>query len=103
MIAEAIKNLFRRRSTQQRTSVPKAYRGRHVYEPEKCKGYGMCVRYCPTNAIKFRSDKKVQIDLSRCIFCGMCEEVCPTGAIKLSESYDMATEDKSVINEEVKK
>jgi formate hydrogenlyase subunit 6/NADH:ubiquinone oxidoreductase subunit I len=100
MIIEAVKNLFRRRFTQKREFVPKGIRGKHIYEPDKCESLGMCIRYCPTNAIKFRKDRKIKIDLGKCIFCGMCEEFCPKGAIKLSNVFKMATAKKSVINEE---
>ena len=100
MIIEGLKNLFRRRATQKRPFVPRAYRGKHTYEPEKCQSIGMCIRYCPSNAIKFRKDKKIQIDLNRCIFCGVCEEVCPKGAIKLGNEYRMVTKDKLIIYKE---
>lgn len=97
MIREGFKNMFRQRKTQKRSSVSPIYRGRHVYYPDKCDSCALCIRYCPSNAIKFRKDKKIKIDLNKCIFCGQCEEVCPNGAIKLTNFYKMNSKDESVI------
>lgn len=94
MILEGIRNLFKRRFTQKKPSVADGYRGRHVYYPEKCESHGLCIRYCPSNAIKFRKDRKIKININKCIFCGQCEDVCPTRAIKLSKFYKMSTEDR---------
>jgi hydrogenase-4 component H len=97
LIREGFKNMFRKRKTQARPSVSPIYRGKHVYYPEKCTSCAMCIKYCPSNAIKFRKDKKIKIDLNRCIFCGQCEDVCPKDAIKLTNFYNMNSDDKSEI------
>ena len=71
--------------------LTEGFRGRHVYDPEKCKGCSLCAKICPNKAIEMvereKSGKKVlqpQIDYSRCCFCGLCVDVCPTGALKFS-------------------
>ncbi len=48
---------------------------------DKCVGCTLCVRHCPTEAIRVR-DKKAHIIGERCIDCGMCIRVCPSHAKK---------------------
>jgi NADH:ubiquinone oxidoreductase subunit F (NADH-binding)/(2Fe-2S) ferredoxin len=45
--------------------------------PDKCQGCMICLRNCPTKAIK--GDKRIvhTIDQTKCIKCGSCIEVCP--------------------------
>jgi iron only hydrogenase large subunit-like protein len=47
---------------------------------EKCNGRMMCMRICPTEAIRVRSGKAEMI-AERCIDCGECIKVCPNRAI----------------------
>lgn len=49
---------------------------------EKCVGCTKCVRVCPTEAIRVRTEKAV-IQSSKCIDCGQCIDVCPTNAITI--------------------
>ncbi|MFZ7104056.1 MAG: DUF362 domain-containing protein [Peptococcaceae bacterium] len=52
-------------------------------DQEKCMGCGICVPYCPANAITIRN-KKAQIDEEACFECGNCLRTrvvrCPQGA-----------------------
>lgn len=49
---------------------------------EKCPGCGLCVKPCPTNAIKLVAKKQpVTIDQELCIKCGTCYDVCKLKAI----------------------
>ncbi|MFW6148586.1 MAG: 4Fe-4S dicluster domain-containing protein, partial [Atribacterota bacterium] len=58
--------------------VPEKFRGKIVYEREKCIGCRLCVRVCPSRAIEFLpEEKKIKIRLDRCIFCSQCNDVCP--------------------------
>ena len=50
-------------------------------DEEKCKGYGLCQKHCPVNAIKGEGRDKRRIDQSLCIKCGTCIATCPFHAI----------------------
>lgn len=47
----------------------------------KCNGCTTCLRHCPTEAIRIRSNRAV-IDPARCIDCGECIRICPSKAKK---------------------
>jgi Pyruvate/2-oxoacid:ferredoxin oxidoreductase delta subunit len=47
-----------------------------------CKGNGICVERCPTDAVTLDSGVS-SVDLTRCIGCGVCVPTCPEGAIQL--------------------
>jgi iron only hydrogenase large subunit-like protein len=55
----------------------------HKVDPEKCRGHMICMRECPTQAIRVRNRKAV-ISQELCVDCGRCLTVCPTGAIVLN-------------------
>ena len=49
---------------------------------EKCPGCGLCVKPCPTGAIKFVAKKQpVILDQNLCIKCGACRDVCKLKAV----------------------
>ena len=45
--------------------------------PDRCAGCGICLRACPSNAIKGGKRMVHVIDQSKCIQCDTCFEVCP--------------------------
>jgi iron only hydrogenase large subunit-like protein len=45
-----------------------------------CNGCVICIKVCPTKAIRIREDQKAHIE-GVCINCGECLRVCPRGAI----------------------
>ncbi len=49
---------------------------------ERCKGCGLCLDYCPTNAIRIK-DKKATMEGDNCIGCGECIVVCRQQAIEV--------------------
>lgn len=48
-------------------------------EPENCKGCTICIKRCPTEAIRVRNGKARILEL-RCIDCGECIRTCPNHA-----------------------
>ncbi|HUT51823.1 MAG TPA: NADH-quinone oxidoreductase subunit NuoF [bacterium] len=45
--------------------------------PDKCKGCGICVKDCPTEAISGKKKAVHVIAQDKCIKCGSCLQVCP--------------------------
>ena len=90
--------IFKKPFTQQypfvKAQAPEGYRGKHIFNPEKCMSCGLCARDCPANAIELVevSGKRMpKFFLDRCIFCYLCAEGCPREAIKLSTDFEMST------------
>ncbi len=53
-------------------------------DKERCFGCSLCMRNCPTEAIRVRNGK-AEIYGNHCIDCGECFRVCPTGAIYVAQ------------------
>ena len=53
-----------------------------VIDEERCICCGLCINFCPEEAISISSEMK--IDASRCSGCGSCAAECPYEAISLS-------------------
>jgi len=54
-----------------------------VVDCERCTGCGICVGFCPAQAISVGDN--ATIDVTTCTGCGECVEVCPNAAITLSD------------------
>ena len=50
-----------------------------------CKGCGICVAFCPKQALELRQEKAC-VDTEKCIMCGMCELYCPDLALVVDTS-----------------
>ncbi len=50
-------------------------------EPDLCKGCGLCIKSCPSDAIQGERKVVHVIDEDLCIRCGACREVCPSNAV----------------------
>ena len=59
---------------------------------DRCDGCGLCVFFCPTQAVEMQNRRPVIVRPNDCAYCGSCEELCPTGAIALP--YEIALQDK---------
>lgn len=54
---------------------------------KKCKNCGICLEYCPTEAIIQEEDSAVILE-EKCIGCGECLVVCTVGAVKMKWDED---------------
>lgn len=104
-IKEAVSSLFKKPSTELypfvKKEAPAGYRGKIVFDPEKCIACGMCIRVCAPGAITKTSEKvedgervTMEFFLGRCTFCQMCADFCPKKAIELTNEYSMVTGNK---------
>ena len=75
------------------------FRGKHIFDIDKCKGCMICKNVCPANAITIIKDGKNVIDYSidykKCIFCGNCSYYCNFGGIKMGQEFELATDNKN--------
>ena len=62
----------------------------------QCIKCGNCIKVCPSGAIKIE-ENHFRIDLKKCIFCGNCTYYCPVKAIKTSGDYELATNNKEML------
>jgi Ni,Fe-hydrogenase III small subunit/NAD-dependent dihydropyrimidine dehydrogenase PreA subunit len=70
--------------------LPDRLRGRPRIDSAKCPdGCRVCADVCPTDAITV-TEKGVQLDLGRCLFCPECERACPEGAINFTTEHRLA-------------
>ncbi len=51
---------------------------------ENCKGCGLCIKHCPTDAITGEKKQPHEIDQVQCIKCGKCFEVCRLDAVEIN-------------------
>ncbi|MBD3264918.1 MAG: 4Fe-4S dicluster domain-containing protein [Candidatus Omnitrophica bacterium] len=54
---------------------------------DKCTGCGLCIKACPTGAIRIEKNKAV-IDLDKCTLCRACLSTCKFDAIRISEQKE---------------
>lgn len=101
MTREVLRNFFKKPATVlypfEKLDMPKNFRGKLIFYPEKCIGCKLCMRDCPTNAIEIRpvgpiADKKFEcaLDLSRCIYCAQCVDSCMKKALEATKDVELA-------------
>jgi formate hydrogenlyase subunit 6/NADH:ubiquinone oxidoreductase subunit I len=101
MMKEVAVALFRKPFTRQypvsRPQLPRDFRGRQVFHPERCISCGLCARDCPAEAIEMievAGREMPMIHLDSCIFCYICVENCPRNALTGSTFYELASPSK---------
>ncbi len=96
-------------------ATPAAFRGKIAYDRTICNGCGLCLKVCPAHAIeqvvyppmtvrvtdaegnvteKVKTEKRIRIYVSSCIFCGQCTDICAKNALSLEDAFLLATEDR---------
>lgn len=56
-----------------------------VLDPAWCKGCGICVAFCPKNALELVGERVHMREDGQCVLCGQCEMRCPDYAIWLED------------------
>ena len=75
--------------------TPAGFRGKIVYDKDKCIGCKLCMRVCPCGAIEFKEkEKKIKIYLARCCFCSQCNDICPVNCLSMSDEFLLSDADK---------
>lgn len=54
--------------------------------PEKCTGCRVCIKHCPTQAMKLASSH-TKINRKKCISCFCCQEFCPHRAVEIKYNW----------------
>ena len=54
-----------------------------IWNEEKCEGCGICVQFCPVDALE--SWGVIKIDQEKCTECLECIGACPVDALEVKE------------------
>ena len=85
--------------------VPERFRGRPIFDPNKCVGCAGCANNCPAREILVsdicQEIRVVRYIGRRCAYCGRCAELCPEKAITMSHEYETASSAISDIRQNI--
>ncbi|MCL2143893.1 MAG: 4Fe-4S binding protein [Endomicrobia bacterium] len=103
MFFEVLQTLFKKPATSEyphkRRPIHGSVAGMISFEQAKCIGCNMCVKNCPSNAIKItKVEEKIfscELSLANCIFCSQCVFSCPKKALHTTDNFELAQIDKS--------
>jgi len=57
-------------------------KGRVIVDIEKCIDCGACISLCPTDALYFNNEERLEFSYESCIGCLLCLDSCPRYAIE---------------------
>lgn len=57
-------------------------KGRVIVDIERCIDCGSCISLCPTDALHFNDEKRLEFSYEKCIGCLLCIDSCPRYAIE---------------------
>lgn len=76
------------KSADNKTRLPRVFKGTVYVSEEQCKGCRLCVAYCPEHILLFSREFNakgyhypVVKDQHGCVNCKICEDICPEFAI----------------------
>jgi formate hydrogenlyase subunit 6/NADH:ubiquinone oxidoreductase subunit I len=103
ILRTVLKSIFKKPATEDyprdRSGMPKGFRGKLKFYPEKCIGCKMCMRDCPSAAITITEVAPKQFDceinLAKCIYCAQCVDTCPKKALEATEEFELAQIDSA--------
>ncbi len=101
MLSDVLSAFFKKPVTQpypfERKPAPVGFRGKLIYDPEKCSGCQLCIKDCPSNAIELitidKANKRfiMRYHEDRCTFCAQCVINCRFKCLSMSdEQWEMA-------------
>jgi formate hydrogenlyase subunit 6/NADH:ubiquinone oxidoreductase subunit I len=105
MFGDVVKSLFKKPITEKYpfapSPAPEHFRGKLIYNPEKCTGCQLCMKDCPANAIEILTIDKVnkkfimRYDVDRCAFCSQCVLNCRFNCLEMSDDqWELASTKK---------
>jgi Pyruvate/2-oxoacid:ferredoxin oxidoreductase delta subunit len=57
-------------------------KGRVIVDDDKCIDCGACISLCPTDALHFDENDRLEFSYEKCIGCLICLDSCPRKAIE---------------------
>lgn len=109
LFGELISSLFKKPVTikypLEREAAPQQFRGKLVWDLEKCTGCGLCVKDCPAEGLELivldRANKRfvMRYNADRCTFCDQCVVSCRAQALELSrDEWELASLSRQPLN-----
>lgn len=106
MVEFVLRSLFKKPATinypfDRKTGMPLNLRGKLLFDASKCIGCQLCVKDCPTNAIRINKigekQFEAEVDLGKCIYCGQCVDSCVKKSLSMSHDFELATADRGTL------
>lgn len=57
-------------------------KGRVIVDIDKCIDCGACISLCPTDALHFNEEERLEFSYEKCMGCLLCLDSCPRYAIE---------------------
>lgn len=96
MLNDILESFFKDPATQmypeEKIAPPERYRGELYFDPKLCTGCTLCVKDCPSNAIRLtildRAAKRyiMEYHRDRCVYCGQCVVNCKVKCLHMSHA-----------------
>lgn len=105
LLGDVIRSLFKAPATEkypiEKRPAPEDYRGKLVFNPEKCTGCMLCMKDCPSDAIELMVVDKVnkkfvmRYHADKCVYCSQCVVNCRFKCLDMSNNqWELASTGK---------